>query len=401
MDKKKLLFVISSLNTGGAQSVLSNIVTNLPEDKWDIDILLNSSSNIVFPYRGNLIDLGLPEPANRNSLSYQLKVLIKRYQRLRKLKKTRRYAACVSFLESANFVNILTGNKYAKTIASVQNTLSILPSRTERLLAKAGKYYYLRADHVVACAESVRHDLIRNLEYSDTNIIAIPNCINVSDIQNRLRTAASQKPSRIFTFITSGRCEHQKGHWHLIRAFSSFAANHENSRLVILGEGSYTSYYQELIDAYGLGDRVILKGFVSEFVYETLASADVFVFPSLFEGLSLVLLEALSCGLPVISSDYKSSAREVLAPDTDIDFAQTFEIELAKYGVLTPVCSGTKYSATAPLEEPELLLLSAMELLFADDELRASYATASKERSRHYSVENCIAQWQNLLSDDG
>lgn len=94
----KVLFVVSSLNTGGAQRVLSNIVTHLP-DGWHIDILLNSSAKIVYPFKGNVISLGMKEPKDRSSWWYQLKVLLHRLWILKRLNRTRGYVACVSFFD--------------------------------------------------------------------------------------------------------------------------------------------------------------------------------------------------------------------------------------------------------------------------------------------------------------
>ncbi len=69
---KSILIVISTLNTGGAQCAVSNIVCNLSED-IDIDILLNDSDDIKYPYRGNSIALGMKPVADKTALLYQLK----------------------------------------------------------------------------------------------------------------------------------------------------------------------------------------------------------------------------------------------------------------------------------------------------------------------------------------
>ena len=57
---RKIAFIVSSLDTGGAQRAVSNIVTNWPDD-WEIDIILNNAAIIKYPYKGNIIDLRTKE----------------------------------------------------------------------------------------------------------------------------------------------------------------------------------------------------------------------------------------------------------------------------------------------------------------------------------------------------
>ena len=391
---KRVLFVISSLNTGGAQRAVSNIVTNLPND-WEIDILLNNAENITYPYRGNLVDLGIPEPSDRGNVTYQFKVLLKRFKALKRLKKTQSYDACISFLESANIVNILTGRKHCKTIVSVRTFISRSHSGSFILKCRnfVSRYLYNRANHVVALSKGVELDLTKNLRVLPDIASTIYNGFPIENIRIK---AGLRVQSQIFTFITVGRCEQEKGQWHLIRAFSALSKKYGDCRLVVLGVGSYIDYLQKLIDEYGLCDKVILKGFV-ENPFAELVSADVFVFPSLFEGFGNTLLEAMVCGLPVIATDFRYGTREILAPDTDISFEQTSGVELAEFGIITPVCSGIKHSAQEPLEPQERFLLEAMELLYTDEPLHRSYSEASKRRAADFSIEKCVNEWRGLI----
>ena len=438
MGSKRILFIISSLNAGGAQRLLSDIVCNLPEEKYDIDILLNDRGNVVFPYRGNLIDLSVKDPKNqnRNSMPYQLRVFIKRCRILKKLKKTRQYTACVSFMESANIVNVLTGRRHCKTIVTVNNCYRRADMILLRLIDKIRKFYYKRADRVVAVSKGLECHLVsassvggasgggsvggggfrsKGRGLSDSLITTVRNGININEIRakadevqvggrNNSNPSGGQadegQENKPFTFITVGSLCYQKAQWHLIRAFAAFLERHKerqsDCRLLVLGEGPYVDYLQKLIDAYGLRDKVILKGFV-ENPFAELASADVFVLPYLYEGLSIAMLEAMICGLPVIASDFRCGAREVLAPDTDIGFEQISEIELVEYGIIIPVCSGKKRFFKEQLEPQELLLLEAMELMYTDKALRQNYCEASKKRASDFPIEKCVNKWRELL----
>lgn len=121
--RKKVLFVIRELAGGGAERALSNITMNFPKD-WEIDLLMNNRDFIDFPYRGNLLSLDIPEPRSRKSVVHQLWAIIKRMWRLKRLKREGHYDACISFLDSSNISNVLSGNKYCKTIISMRLSMT-------------------------------------------------------------------------------------------------------------------------------------------------------------------------------------------------------------------------------------------------------------------------------------
>lgn len=394
----RLLFIISSLHAGGAQRVLSNLVTNLPEN-WDIDILINSAEKLTYSYRGNLIDLKIKLPSDLNNIFYQFKVFVRRFSALRKLKKERSYTACISFLESANIVNVLTGNKYCKTILTVHNCLSQDKSFTYKCINSVIRFFHNHADCVVAVSKGVEYDLIKNLGVRKDIVTTIWNGFPLEEIKKRAGLRSERQLGKNqFTYITVGRCEQQKSQWHLVRAFAHLAKKYDDCRLVVLGEGVLMPYLEQLISAYKIEDSVSLKGFIDN-PFAELINADAFVLPSLWEGLPSVIIEAMACSLPVIATDFRSGAREILAPDTDVSFEQKTNIELAQYGILTPVCSGTKHSAEVPLEQQEELLLDAMELMYSDEALRTRYCEASASRALDFSIEKCVEEWERLLGN--
>ena len=120
---KKILFVIPYLAKGGAEKILSNITIHFPGE-WEIDILVNDDQVIDYPFKGNIITLGVTEKPKLNSVLFQFRVFLKRIRKLRKLKKEGNYQACVSFLDSTNVASILTGNKYCKNIINIVNNMS-------------------------------------------------------------------------------------------------------------------------------------------------------------------------------------------------------------------------------------------------------------------------------------
>jgi glycosyltransferase involved in cell wall biosynthesis len=121
--------------------------------------------------------------------------------------------------------------------------------------------------------------------------------------------------------LAAGRLAPQKDYPTLIRAFAALSAGRD-LRLIILGEGPERTALESLIQQLGLADRVSLPGFRDNpFAY--MSRARLFVLSSAWEGLPGVLIQAMACGTPVVSTDCPSGPREVLAD--------------GRYGPLVPV----------------------------------------------------------------
>lgn len=161
---KRVLFVISYLDKGGAERVLSNITIHFPQE-WDIDILVNDDRVIDYPFRGSILTLGIKENPKTDSVFFQLKVLLKRIRRLRQLKKRGNYQACVSFLDSANVANILSGKRFCRIILSVHSSLkqSAKLPQYKYIVNPLVRLLYNYADRIVAVSEGVRKELVNYL----------------------------------------------------------------------------------------------------------------------------------------------------------------------------------------------------------------------------------------------
>lgn len=396
--KKKLLFVISSLNTGGAQSAMANLSIAL-SSLYDIDWLLNSDEKIAYEYRGNIKTLGLHEPKNRESITYQGKAFFKRLSKIKRLKKTGKYVATISFLESANIANVLTGNKKSRVIISQRCTVATRKMGLKgKVLIGATKILYKRADEMVAISDGVRSELIEMFGLNPATTTTILNGYDIESIRKKSKENPGdfKKERDTFVFVNMGRLHNQKGQWHLIRAFSKVFKEKPESRLVIIGSGEEEEYLSGLIKGYHLEDVAKVLPY-RENPFAVLDKCDAFVFPSLFEGFGNVLCEALACGLPVISSDYRSGAREILAPESDFNKEIKDSEEFAKYGILVPVCSGIKYGVDEELEFQEQILAKVMLKLMGDNTLFEKYKYKAEERSSQLSFENKFVEWKEII----
>lgn len=391
---KKILFFIARLNGGGAERALSNITLAMPDDV-QIDILVNCEEpEKDYQHRGNVISITTLNK-RKFRIPYPIRTCFLGYFKLRKLKKTGNYNACISFMDKSNIMNVLTGNTKCKVILSERITLS--KTKVRKLRKLLTKVLFCRADKVVAVSKGVEYDLVKYFNIPQNKLLTIYNGYNINAIQKM----SNEKPDinfkeEFFCFLNTGRLEELKGQWHLIRAFGEVVKMHPECRLIICGQGPYLGMLKQIIECRKLQEYVIFLGFVRN-PYAISKRCDAFVFPSMYEGLPNALIENMICGLPIIATDFKSGAREILAPDTDYRYQVRDNIELAQYGIITPVCSGNKKLGNEGLEKEEKLLADAMLRIVEDHELRRYYSEQSERRAKDFAVEKQVIQWLELL----
>lgn len=401
--KKKVLLVVSTLNTGGAQRAFANMSMGFPKD-WECDFLLNDDSDVAYSYRGNILSLRIKPQEDKTKLWYQMQVFAKRYVYLRRLKKTGQYAACISALTSANVINVLTGNKYCKTIISIRifmsQTLKAQKGIKDFIKLWSMKIFSNRADHVVAVSKSMEYDIVKNFNVKLQKAVTIYNGYQLEDIRKLSQEQLNEKEAVWFendkrTLVTVGRLDTQKGQEHLIRAFAYMKKQIPELRLLILGEGELREALKKLVCALDLKDSVVLCGFVKN-PYKIVKRSHIFVLPSLFEGFPNTLAESLCLGIPVISTDCDSGAREILAPDTEISKKVTCGFEKAKYGLLCPVCENDD-AERLDLTAEEQDMADAVLYLLRNPDVYEFYKKQCKERAEQLSIDKVIGDWIRLI----
>jgi glycosyltransferase involved in cell wall biosynthesis len=197
-----------------------------------------------------------------------------------------------------------------------------------------------------------------------TRIEQIPNAVAPAE-----RLADPAAP----VVVAAGRLTPQKGFDLLIRAFAPVARRHPDWQLRIYGAGRERDALLELIREEDLYDQAFLMG-RTRHLRLALAGAGVFALSSRFEGFPMVLLEAMSCGLPVVSFDCPQGPADIVAT--------------GRNGTLVPAEDVAGFSA-------------ALEALVGDPERRRAYGAAALETVRAYDAPAIAARWESLLADLG
>jgi glycosyltransferase involved in cell wall biosynthesis len=152
------------------------------------------------------------------------------------------------------------------------------------------------------------------------NMIVIPNGINVNEYQslhfdaNDFKRRFNLDESKIV--LTGGRIIESKGFQYLIKAMPSILKEEPNVKLIIAGpDRGYKKYLIQLIQRLKLEQHIIFTGMLSHEAFKKLLYvADIFVLPSLYEGLPVVLLEAMACGKVIVATDIPG-VREILSSE--------------------------------------------------------------------------------------
>ncbi len=258
-----------------------------------------------------------------------------------------------ALLTRPSYINILSRyfTKWHYKISISERSHPSMQYGYNNLQSKINNYLikklYPKADQIICNSQGNANDLISNYNLAASKIVVVHNPVDIEKI-NGIEIKETFFSDEYFNIVTIGRLDTGKNHQLLINAIAPFP----KIRLYILGDGWLMESLQHLTKELSINERVFFLGFDNN-PYKYLKTANLFLFGSNHEGFPNVLLEAMACGLPIVSTNCKSGPDEIMelkAPKTD-------DIMLTDYGILTPVGNlelfqkGLAYC----LEHPEFL----------------------------------------------
>jgi N-acetylgalactosamine-N,N'-diacetylbacillosaminyl-diphospho-undecaprenol 4-alpha-N-acetylgalactosaminyltransferase len=280
---------------------------------------------IYYLEKTNLIESGLIKLIKLPFLAYRYRSFLKREN----------ITISLSFLNRPNYVNLL-----AKLLGSCVKTY--VSERSNPSAQYVGKSFHCRinsfiikklfpkADGIIANSKGNGLELIRNFDIPEYLITTIHNPIDLDKVVNTQKMEGFYD-EKYFNFITVGRLNDGKNHRLLLESIKQ--VQNETIRLYIFGDGELREYLQKLILELGLENQVFLQGFSKE-IFTYLKGADSFLFGSNHEGFPNVLIEAMACGLPIITTNCPSGPSEIMKVFSPNQINKNI---ITKYGILVPV----------------------------------------------------------------
>lgn len=368
----KTVFIINSLAGGGAERIMTRLITHLPRDNKELHLILLDDDPEAY---------GVPEWVNLHRLNTRGS-LVRGFFSLRNLMQQLQPDVVLSFLTRSNVLAIAT-RAPKRTRCVISERVHTSSHHSETLSGQLGRVvtrlFYPHADAVIAVSEGIARDLSDNYAVDATKIVVIPNPIDAAEVHARAAEPTDNTTLSGPIVVAMGRLVPNKNFAMLIEAFGRL---NSRANLLILGDGPLREDLQGQIDAAGLTSRVHLRGFQAN-PFATIASADCFVLSSNGEGFPNGLIEAMILGAPVISTNCHSGPAEIL------DDRPHFEIEgptECKFGLLVPT--------NDPTAMAEAL---ARVLAQGEYEGRSQRAIAGAAR---YGLESTIATYWSVISGE-
>lgn len=311
---KRLLFLIESLSGGGAEKVLSTLVSHIDKEKFDVTVCA-------------IVGGGPYEECVNRSVNY--KSILKPYYGLGFFGRLRYKFVyhCIYHLLPLGWVyRLFVPNGFDVEVAFVEGFVTKLLSKSRNYNAtriawvhcdlknqpwtfEQGVYKNIEEERTsyfcydkVVCVSQLVADVMTD-HYGLSNTIVIYNPIDIDGIRSMSRMKSRYEVDKNKKNIVSvGRMERVKGYDLLIPVIKQLLNDGINAHLWLIGEGSERKAIEKQIIQLGIEENVTLTGFLDN-PYSLMSQMDVFVCSSRAEGFSLVIAEAMVLGLPVVSTD--------------------------------------------------------------------------------------------------
>jgi len=373
-NKKNILHLIESLNMGGAQKIICQLASAVSEDGYNHSIcsLLQSG-----PYekiiRDEGIDLTVLHLKRRSIILFPLFVydLFRLFKRLSNIVKKKQIDVLHAHLPDSSLIAIVIGwLTGTPVVLTVHNNFS-LPSKRNAPFRDAVRTFvtnavFKRADYIITVGNDIRDSLI-NVLGDKVTIKTVYNGIDYpryssSDGLDSLRFRQSLSVSSDAQLISMvGRLEKQKGHVYLIAAAAQLKEKYPDVVFLLVGEGGLREQLVAQAQYYKIEDNIRFLGNRDD-VPAILRVSDLFVLSSIYEGIPLVILEAMAAGLPVVATNIAGS-RELIESGVDGVLAESEDPEAIAQAIdsmLSDVGRSREMSVRAQIKVKERFTLQKM-----------------------------------------
>ncbi|EEX73994.1 glycosyltransferase [Leptotrichia hofstadii] len=375
----KVLVLHGHLSMGGEERVLLNVLKNLVELNYDVDLLITWNHG-----ENNLFENEIPEKVN-------YKFLFDNYNGKNKLiKEIYRIRAKATYLKKVE--KIIKENKYDVIIDYSSNLLKynnfdikvpvfawIHFSLTfgEKLSAdKIEKYkkQYKKYDKILAICDTMRNEFVEILGMDKNKVELVYNPIDLEAIRKKAENIDKKYENYLKQdyFLQVSRLTEQKQPEHLVNIYYKLKQRGIKEKLYFIGNGEKVELIKQKIKEYKLQNDVILLGQI-ENPYPFFKNAKLFVHTGKYEGLPTVLLESLALGTPVVAYDCPTGPKDILGQNSE-------------------------YGKLIPLNDKDTFVEKVYELMNKNEKYE-NYRKLSLVRANDFSMESNKAKLKELIEN--
>ncbi|RYU75797.1 glycosyltransferase [Hymenobacter persicinus] len=406
---KNLLLLIPNLGLGGAQRVFHDHSVELAKHYAVTEAVFNMEGGNMYPSGNEMVSL---EVAGGGSPVEKIRNFGRRIGRLRALKKRLRTDVCVSHLEGADYVNLLSKGP-EKVVLCIHgsklhdgNITGMVGWLRKKVLMPG---LYNRADKIVTVSRDINPELIEGFGVKPEKLVTINNFFEVAQIEAKSREPLTAAEQAVYdsapVLVTSGRLTIQKNQAPLLDSFADLLKRRP-AKLVFVGDGELRDELTGRARQLGLrvyeawGSEALTPDFDVYFLglqqnpFKYIRPAALFVFPSAWEGFPMALGEAMICGVPAVTTDCPTGPREILAPSTGTPRTAIRAAEKAEFGLLMPMLN-----QPATLAADQRVWTEALYQLLGDAAERERLGRLASQRMHDFTREKIFRQWVSLIEE--
>ncbi len=356
--KTKILFVITKSNFGGAQKYVFDLATSLPRDSFEVVVILGGAG---------LLNDKLTEKGVRTITLTSLE------RNINPLKDFKSFVELWRIFSTEKPDVVHLNSAKASGLGALAGRLAGVPkiiftahgwafnedrSHLSRFIIKIISWATILLSHKTIAVSGAVKDNTKNWPFTDKKVVVVKNGIKEPVFLSRemaqtelIKLTGQEVPKDAFTVGTIAELHKNKGLTYAIEAFAKLVPNNPSLYYFILGGGEEESKLKNLIDQHQLENRVFLLGFVDN-AASFLPAFDMFLLPSITEGLALVLLEAGLASLPVVATGV---------------------------GGIPEVIKHEKTGILVPARDPQAIV-DAVQKLITSPSIRTTFGDALRER---------------------
>jgi len=299
----RVLQVLAGMNRGGAETLVMNLYRNLDRTKVQFDFILFRKEEC--DYNEEIRKLGgniywIPRYNGKNHFRYK-----KAWRTF--FKEHPEYRIIHGHVRSTASIYLKIAKKYNLSTIAHSHSTSSRGSIVEQIFKNAIQYPIRHtADYIFACSLDAGKWLFGVKALQKDNFKLIPNAIEIKDykfdkaLRKKIRTQMDVRDKCIIGHI--GSFTPPKNHAFLLDVFKTIYDHNKDVAMLLIGDGELRPQIEKRIKELNLADAILLTGVRSD-IPALLQAMDIFVFPSLFEGLGIAVIEAQASGLPCVLAD--------------------------------------------------------------------------------------------------